>query len=230
MIDMATHQSPKNETIEQIWIAAIDTSSDQAGVALFDGGRPAVIAWNAHRNHTVDTLAQLDHLLRLMGISLPQLRGVAVATRPGSFSALRVGLSVAKGLAFSLNIPLMGIPTTDAIAAPFAWTSRPVLAVMTAGRGRVVWARYQPGMPADGPRNTTVEELRTAAAETPGSLVAGETELLTDIEALALPAGARVEQIARLGWNRLKAGDTDDPALLEPIYAHGRRAQDALPA
>jgi tRNA threonylcarbamoyladenosine biosynthesis protein TsaB len=230
MIAMATHQSRRDETFEQIWIAAIDTSSDQAGVALFDGGRPAVIAWNAHRNHTVDTLAQLDHLLRLTGISLPQLRGVAVATGPGSFSALRVGLSVAKGLAFSLNIPLMGISTTEAIAANFAWTERPVLAVMTAGRGRVVWTRFESGTPPHGPHNTSVDELRIAAAEGPGSFVAGDTELLVDIESMSLPAGARVEQIARLGWNRLRAGDTDDPALLEPIYAHGRRAQEALPA
>ena len=224
---MATRQASEQESEPRFRVAAIDTSSDRAGVALFDGHDAAVLAWNAHRNHTVDTLAQLDHLLRLAGISLHQLDGVVVATGPGSFSALRVGLSIAKGLVFSLGVPLAGVPTTHAIAAHFAWTNRPVLAVMAAGRGRVVWGRYEGGNALDGPNNTTLDELRIAADVTK-AIVASETELPIDRDALVLPAGARVEQIARIGWARFRAGERDEPALLEPIYVHGRRAQEAI--
>ena len=160
MVEMATEEAGDRDSALNRRIAAIDTSSDRAGVALFDGLTASVIAWNAHRNHTVDTLAQLDHLLRLSGFALNQLDGIAVATGPGSFSALRVGLSIAKGLAFSLNLPIAGIPTTDAIAAHLDWTDRPILAVMTAGRGRVVWSRYDAWHPVEGPRNTTAEDLR----------------------------------------------------------------------
>lgn len=206
-------------------MAAIDTSSDRAGVALFDGGFASVIAWNAQRNHTVTTLGQLDHLLRLARIAPADLGAVAVATGPGSFSALRVGLSTAKGLSFSLGIPLIGISTTDAIAAQPGWCDRKVIAVMTAGRGRVVWSRYEHGRATEGPRNTTVDELR---GHLDGELVAGEIELLTDMETTGLPAGARVEQVARLAWRRYLAGEQDDAASLEPVYAHGRR-QDATP-
>lgn len=229
MTTMATHEVGERRSEPRFRVAAIDTSSDRAGVALFDGNDAAVLAWNAHRNHTVDTLAQLDHLLRLSGIALHQLDGIAVATGPGSFSALRVGLSIAKALVFSLGVPLAGVPTTDAIAAHLSWTSQPVLAVMTAGRGRVVWGRYQGGNALDGPNNTTLEELRIAA-DASRALVASETELPMDRNALILPAGARVEQIARIGWTRLRAGDRDDPAMLEPIYAHGRRAPEAISA
>ncbi len=218
IMDQAASLAPKPPA----WIAAIDTSSDHAGVALFDGTQASVIAWNARRDHTVSTLAQLDHLLRLTGIDLLALDAVAVAIGPGSFSALRVGLSIAKGLAFSLELPMLGIPTTDAIAAQLRWTERPVVAVMTAGRGRVVWSRYEHGALAHGPHNTTVEELR---AGIDGALVAGETGALGDIPAVALPAGGRVEQIARLGWSRLVSGERDDASLLEPIYAHGRRQE-----
>ncbi len=209
-------------------VAAIDTSSDRAGVALFDGVDATVIAWNAHRNHTVDTLAQLDHLLRLAGIQLYQLDGVVVGTGPGSFSALRVGLSLAKGLVFSLGVPLAGIATTDAIAAHLAWMDRPLLAVMTAGRDRVVWSRYEGGSAIEGPVNSTLDELRVAA-KTSGAILASETELALD-NAIVLPVGARVEQMARLGWTRLRAGQRDDAATLEPIYAHGRRPQKAVTA
>lgn len=223
---MATHEIDPPVSKSPSWLVAIDTSSDRAGVALFDGATIHLIAWNAKRNHTVSTLGQLDHLLRLSGIELTALGAVAVATGPGSFSALRVGLSTAKGLAFSLGIPLLGIATTDAIAAQLAWADRPLIAVMTAGRGRVVWSRYAQGVLVDGPRNTTVPELADAVD---GALVAGETELLTGIDTIPLAAGGRVEQIARLGWVRFAAGEQDDATLLEPVYAHGRR-QEAVSA
>ncbi len=225
---MATNQMRERVADPRYWVAAIDTSSDRAGVALFDGVDVTVLAWNARRNHTVDTLAQLDHLLRLAGIPLYQLDGVVVGTGPGSFSALRVGLSMAKGLVFSLGVPLLGIATTDALAAQFAWLDRPLLAVMTAGRGRVVWSRYEGGSSIEGPVNTTLDELRIAAT-TFGATVISETELPLD-DAIVLPAGAQVEQMARLGWTRLRAGQRDDAASLEPTYAHGRRPQKAMPA
>jgi tRNA threonylcarbamoyladenosine biosynthesis protein TsaB len=224
---MATHERSDHVPEPRSKVAAIDTSSDRAGVALFDGFDVSVLAWNAHRNHTVDTLAQLDHLLRLAGLALHQLDGVAVAIGPGSFSALRVGLSIAKGLVFALSVPLVGVPTTNAIAAHLAWADHPVLAVMPAGRGRVVWGRFEGGVALDGPRNTTLDELRGAAKAT-GALVVSEIELPIDGNGIVLPAGARVEQIARIGWARIRAGEQDDPAGLEPIYAHGRRAQEAI--
>jgi tRNA threonylcarbamoyladenosine biosynthesis protein TsaB len=228
MAIMATHEGRENISEIRFRVAAIDTSSDRAGVALFDGHETTVLAWNAHRNHTVDTLAQLDHLLRLAGVPLHQLDGIAVATGPGSFSALRVGLSIAKGLVFSLGVPLVGVPTTDAIAAHLAWANRPVIAVMTAGRGRVVWSRYDPGSKGDGPHNTTLDEL-SLAVKGSGALVAGETELTVEDGAIVLPVGARVEQLARIGWTRMRSGQRDDPAMLEPMYAHGRRAPEAAP-
>lgn len=220
MESMTSREPSSQQSKEPNVIAAIDTSSDHAGIALFDGERIDVIAWHAARNHTVTTLEQLDHLMQLKGIEPDALAAIAVAIGPGSFSALRVGLSIAKGLAFSLNIPVLGIPTTDAIAAHLAWTERPVIAVMTAGRGRVVWRRYSSGNGQNGPSNTTVAELRDQIGD---AQVAGENELLGDIPAVALPAGARVEQIARIGWRRFIAGERDDPVSLEPIYVHGRR-------
>ena len=125
-----------------------------------------------------------------------------------------------------LNLRLqLGYGSYSTIAAHLDWIDRPVIAVMTAGRGRVVWSRYEHGRATGGPRNTTVDELR---GHLDGELVAGEIELLTDLETTGLPAGARVEQIARLAWRRFLAGEQDDAASLEPVYAHGRR-QDATP-
>jgi hypothetical protein len=90
----------------------------------------------------------------------------------------------------------------------------------------VVWSRFEGGELIEGPRNTTVAELNESTGD---ALIAGETELLDGIEVVQLPAGGRVEQIARIGWARLLAGERDDAALLEPVYAHGRRTE-AVPA
>lgn len=210
------------------WIAAIDTSSDRAGVALFDGVSVSVISWDAHRQHTVDTLAELDHLLRLARLTLADLSAIAVATGPGSFSALRVGLSIGKGLAFSLGLPLVGVATTEAIAASVGQRDRTLVAVMSAGRGRVVWNRYAGGQPDGQPQNTTVTELLEAVGA--DALVVGEIDQAPGLEVRPVPAGARVEQVARIGWERFRAGATDDPALLEPIYVHGRRPPESIPA
>src|SRR5690606_32518676 len=118
--------------------------------------------------------------------------------------------------------PLAGIPTTRAIAASVTCVDRPVIAVMPAGRGRVVWSKCADGA-LEPPRNTTVEELR-AVAHAEQAVVASESALSGIGDVVVIPAGARVEQIARLGWERILQGERDDPAMLEPIYAHGRRS------
>lgn len=210
------------------WIVSIDTSSDRSGVAVFDGASASVVAWHARRNQTVDTLAQLDHVLRLARVDRSSLGGIAVATGPGSFSALRVGLSTAKALAFAWNLPLVGVPTTDAIAASVGWVGKPVVAVMSAGRGRLAWTTYVDGKALGPPQNTSTAEL--GAASTGDVILTGETEAIAHLDPVEMPVGARVEQVARIGWRRLAAGERDDPAALEPIYAHGRRTVESRSA
>src|SRR6185437_1176876 len=77
------------------------------------------------------------------GLSLSQLSAVAVATGPGSFTGVRVAVTVAKSLAFGLNIPLLGISTLDIIAYSQAAARFPVCALMDAGRGEFYAALYQ---------------------------------------------------------------------------------------
>ena len=67
---------------------------------------------------------------------------VAIATGPGAFTGLRVGFGVAKGFHLATGVPLIGIPTLEATALGFAICGIPVVAVVGAGRGRLVWARY----------------------------------------------------------------------------------------
>ena len=216
-------------------LLAIDSSSDQAGLALFDGASIAELSWPAARTQTATLLAEIQHMLTLRGFGPGDLAAVAVATGPGSFTGVRVALSVAKGLALGLRIPTIGVPTLAAAALPHLGPWQTVIPVVAAGRGRLLWAVYGPagGEPGQsprlvaGPRNGTFAELREACRDTgPGAVVTGE--LTTQNEHLLVADGSRVAAaalrhrrpaaVALLGWQRFVAGDTDDPATLDQIY------------
>jgi tRNA threonylcarbamoyladenosine biosynthesis protein TsaB len=164
------------------------------------------------------------------------LAALGVALGPGSFTGLRVALSVAKGLAVAHDLALLGVPTLDVVAYPHRWQSLPVCALVQAGRQRVCWALY--GWPGENwqlegeYRLSTVEEVAAAVAATErDTLIAGEMwpgtvatlqEKLGHGARLASPAATlrRAGYLAELAWQRYERGERDDPASLAPIYLH----------
>jgi tRNA threonylcarbamoyladenosine biosynthesis protein TsaB len=130
-------------------LLAIDTATRTASVALFDQtGVIGEATWRAHENHTTSLMPQIVQLMRASGVQMSNVRAVGVATGPGSFTGLRIGLSAAKGLAFGMGLPLVGIPTLDALAHAFSHVQSfmrrtlPIWAIVQAGRGRYSAARY----------------------------------------------------------------------------------------
>lgn len=210
------------------WLLAIDTSSDRAGLALFDGEALHECAWPAERRQTTEVPPRIADLLASAGLAPDDLAGVAVAIGPGTFTGLRVGLSLAKGLAMAEGLPIAGVPTLEATALPWTRAGRSVIAVLPAGRGRLVWQRCG-GVEGSVPVNGTPAELLAALEEGTVDAVVGELppalrEALTDapVPVLAEPGlASRIGAVARLGWAALAAGRADDLATLEPIYVHG---------
>jgi tRNA threonylcarbamoyladenosine biosynthesis protein TsaB len=229
--------APKLERGHDSVILAIDSASEQAGLALFDGSAVTELSWPAGRSQTTTLLAQLHYLLSLRGLEPDQLAGVAVTIGPGTFNGLRVGLSVAKGLVLGLDLPIVGVPTLAAAALPFAGLGLTVAPLVPAGRGRIVWSVYQEveGLwtEVSEPRNGTVADVLESLPEALPVIITGEvsTEQATVLDAvdrvwLALPAlrARRPAAVAAIGWDRLTAGEIDDPASLEPIYTGRERA------
>jgi tRNA threonylcarbamoyladenosine biosynthesis protein TsaB len=211
------------------WLLAIDTSTEQASIAFFDGERLANLSWPAGRDQTVSVLDQIDHLLTLNRLTISDLAAVAVATGPGMFNGLRVGMSVAKGLAFSASLPLIGVPTLNAVVMPLFGCGLPVIGVLKAGRGRLLWSIHTTESTSK-PKNGTVEELvHEANAHGSELMVCGEISS-AHREALLNTAWARVAplstvlnraaSVAELAWVRFQGGDFDDPVTLEPTYLH----------
>ncbi|HEY75171.1 MAG TPA: tRNA (adenosine(37)-N6)-threonylcarbamoyltransferase complex dimerization subunit type 1 TsaB [Thermoflexia bacterium] len=214
-------------------LLAIDTATRTASLALHDGSRIRYEAtWEAGRRHTVQLAPRLSAALEDLGAGTEDLTGVAVATGPGSFTGLRVGMAMAKGLAMACNLPLVGVPTLDIVAAAQGRDRRPLLAVLQAGRGRICVATYRwrnGWQRRDGPRLTTWDAL--VGTVTRSTLFCGEVdergmealERLGDLATVLPPAHClrRAGFLAELAWDRIRRGETDDPATLAPIYLHG---------
>jgi tRNA threonylcarbamoyladenosine biosynthesis protein TsaB len=125
-------------------LLALDTSTHRASLALSQNGELlAEYTWDAGASHSVELLRRLEWLLKERGLTFSQVSAVATATGPGSFTGVRVAVTVAKSLAFGLNVPLLGISTLDVLAYSQAAAALPVCALMDAGRGEFYTALYQ---------------------------------------------------------------------------------------
>ena len=126
-------------------LLAIDTSTRYAGVALADPGRVvSARSWYSAVNHTAELMPAVSETLKAAGLTVNDLAAIAVALGPGGFSALRVGMSVAKGLALASGRPLLGIGTLDAEAQPYLQSGLPVCALLDAGRQELSSALFAP--------------------------------------------------------------------------------------
>lgn len=214
-------------------LLAVDTSTAQVGIAIHDGAQVlGESIWRSRQHHTVELAPALDELLRRCGLSMGELRALGVALGPGSFTSLRVGLSLVKGLALACSLPLIGIPTLDIYAAAQPASKLPLVTVIQAGRGRLAAGWYKStksGWQAQGPARVFSVESLVYEIRLP-SLVCGEFSLeerqrLARDEVnikLVSPAGSvrRPSVLAELAWARWQRGDVDDEASLAPLYLH----------
>ncbi len=128
-------------------LLALDTSTRHASLALTEGDAiRAELTWVVGNNHSVELLRRLEWLLHEQHIEMSQLSAVATAIGPGSFTGVRVAVTVSKTLAFSLKVPLIGVSTLDLIAYSQATAGLPVCALLDAGRGEFYVGRYQAGL------------------------------------------------------------------------------------
>ncbi len=211
-------------------LLALDTSTALASVALYDGALRAEATWRAGREHSTQVLPEAVRLLAQQGLGPEALRAVAVAVGPGSYTGLRVGLSLAKGLAVALQLPLVGVCTLDVLAAPLRAAAPPVRPALDAGRRRYATALYDHDgaalvrrEPIAGVDLAGLLALLRSPVVVTGDLDAAAREALAAAGAgieVATPAAAtrRAGYLAELAWERLARDGGADPATVEPIY------------
>jgi tRNA threonylcarbamoyladenosine biosynthesis protein TsaB len=215
-------------------LLAVDTSTSQAGLALYDGRVRTELLWHAGRDHGRHLLPAIEEALRRIGIAPTDLTAVAAARGPGSFTGLRVGLAVAQGLALALQVPMFGVDSLTVLAHGLAGWSGPVQAVLEAGRGRFATARFEPA--SDGYRRQgevmgmDVDSLLRLAVDggTRRCAIVGDLDAtirsrlaeLGEQVWVASPALAvrRPAVLAELAWRKLEQGQPPGPDDGEPIY------------
>lgn len=211
---------------------AIDTSTSWTGVALAEEKELiAEISWLTEQNQSVELLPNLVNILRQVKREISGVKGLCVAHGPGSFNGLRVGLSTAKGLAYGLNIPLVGISTLESEAYPFSQSGLNICAIQGAGREELAVAIFRR-------LRNKWEKLLEEQIMTPEELckhikkqtilcgeipVEAEKFLKDKLGPLALfphsfIRARRPGNVLCLGLERLLKGEKDDPATLQPLY------------
>lgn len=215
-------------------LLAVDTSTGRAGIALYDGDVLAEVVWQAGRDHGRHLMPTIDETLRRLGRNPTEITAVAAARGPGSFTGLRVGLSVTQGLSVALGVPAYGVGSLDVLAASLSALDRPVRAVLAAGRGRFATALFRPV----GARLVQVEEVMGMTLDSLLRLVVERCAIVGDLDAegrsrlaalgdhvwVAPPALSvrRPAVLAELAWQRFCRGDLPGLDAGEPIYLSRR--------
>ena len=101
------------------------------------------MTWTTRQHHTTELAPALSGLLNRCGVSMDMVSALGVAVGPGSFTSLRVGLSLVKGIALARHLPVIGISTMDIIAAAQPAGKHPLAVVIQAGRKRIAVGWYQ---------------------------------------------------------------------------------------
>lgn len=213
-------------------ILAIDTATQWLGVGLHNGTTVlAEVGWRTHNNHTTDLSPAVKDILFKGRITVADLQAIAVTIGPGSYTGLRIGLAMAKGLALAHNLSLLGIATLDVVAAGVPRFEGTLTAVAEAGRTRVCTATYHwqsnyGWVQKEAPDIKTWSDVLTNS-EGP-TLFAGEILEKTSLmirkaspDYQVAPGGTAVRRagyLAELGWARLRQGQHDDPNTLSPVY------------
>lgn len=213
-------------------LLALDTSTDWASVALFDGREVvAETTWHAQRRHGDELFPTIERMLGAAHCTIANIDRVAVATGPGSFTGLRVAIAAAQGIARGAGAALVGISTLDVLAYPHASSKRRTCPLLRAGRDLHYaaiyqernrrWARRSPFLVAPleeicrpiGDHTLFVGEIDEEAEATITSLLGAKAHFA--------PHSARLRRagtLAELGWLELEARTQVKLGEIEPIY------------
>lgn len=212
-------------------ILALDTATRWTALALHDGQQiVAEHGWLSAQTQSMELAPAVARILQQGRVAAADLHAIGVTIGPGSYTGLRIGLGLAKGMALAYQIPLIGVPTLDIVAAGQPLYEGELIAVAEAGRSRISSGRYQlikgRWEPREAPVNETWEELLERIE--PPLTITGEISAAAQKQIRAasrgfavVPPAQRVRRaaiLAELSWRRLRRGRLDDPAALTPLY------------
>jgi tRNA threonylcarbamoyladenosine biosynthesis protein TsaB len=213
-------------------LLGVDTSTQSVGIVIYDGSQILCEeSWISRRYHTVELAKAVSENLSRAGLSTSDLDVLSIAIGPGSFTGLRIGLALIKGIAFTNQLPVISVPTLDITVRAVPPQDMQLAAVLQAGRDRLAVAWYQT---KDGRwtqegeiENLSLDDL-VARIDQP-CILTGELsreirqslknhKIITPVDPTLAMRSPRY--LAELAWERWKVGDVDDVLALKPFYLH----------
>lgn len=219
---------------------AIETSSRVGSVAVVeDGSVVAEEAFSHGLQHATGLLPMIDSMLRGRGRSPGDLQQVYVSAGPGSFTGLRIGITVAKSIALaSPGVKLVAVPTLDVLAENAPAEAKHLVVVLDAKRGQIFTARYERDSGGDWvvrePAHLDTLAAMLERAARPLHLL-GEgipyhrQAIPNSADILITPADSwrpRAGVVARLGLAMARRGEFTDADVLAPIYVRKPEAEE----
>ncbi|MBI1319721.1 MAG: tRNA (adenosine(37)-N6)-threonylcarbamoyltransferase complex dimerization subunit type 1 TsaB [Candidatus Hydrogenedens sp.] len=228
------------------YLLAADTATSLCSVAVCtrDPETPvppqilSEVHFEAGRRHAESLLDAMDAALSHAAIALEEIDLLAIATGPGSFTGLRIGVATWKGLAFAQRLPLVGVPTLDAMSRLVPWTEGALIVPMLDARMSEVFGaayRIEDGARVEQQAACVLPPQEFLAQLSGAPLCIGDGAWLyrEQIAAalpqavMALPPGAapRASALAWEAFSRYDGGATTDPGLANPVYLRKSQAE-----
>jgi tRNA threonylcarbamoyladenosine biosynthesis protein TsaB len=211
-------------------ILGIDTSGYANAVGVTDDERIlADFNFEAKADSLEKIVSNIDFALKKANLQLEDIQGFGVGLGPGSWTGIRVGVTVAKILAYSTNKPVAGVPTLEVLAYNARNTPAQICPIIYAGTKDTVYAAFyrtkndtvnRIGEYYVGDLKELSERVKEPTVFT-GAEAKACSQLIGQIVGISIdaiegvPKGATVALLAAI---RLKRGESDDPLSLEPLY------------
>lgn len=222
-------------------ILSIDTATQVSSVAVADEGKlSAELTMQARLTHSETLMPHIEQVLRMAAVKKEDLEGIAVSIGPGSFTGLRIGLAAAKAMAYSLNLPVVGVSTLKALAYHVPVPGVRIVSLLDAQKGNayVESYRWEQGklMVVEPVEVAKVTDIVAACATlSEPVLLTGDVVQKKIAGRMELPAGVmtapanilmpRAACVAMLGLAELKAGHQDSVMAIEPVYIRRSEAE-----
>jgi len=220
-------------------ILAVDTATESCSVAVADTaaspglntGTLAELTNVTRQTHSKHLMEMIHTVLRMSGLTVSDLDGFTVATGPGSFTGLRIGISAVKGLAFASGKPVVGISNLDALAYPFAFLPYLICVLQDARRKEVYCGCYKTEdgvLKKEGEDKVCSPDMAISQIDEPCLFVGNGAALYQNFISDKLGEKAcfapcsyhtiRASALVSLSLEKFEAGNTDDMAAFVPHY------------
>ncbi len=209
----------------------LETSGLTCGVALSHGDQILVeIAMHAKNIHSQKLAPFVDQLFKTSQTSPDSLQGILISAGPGSFTGLRIGFSLAKGIAHARNIPVIPVSTLAIWAFQLGPRPENIIPIIDARRDEIFVARFQHG--ADGfhmlqaPTRLPLPQLATWMGDDPAIITGSDALRLADKLQPIVPVNSTIYSspapqlwaLAALGYQQFQTGKWPEYTEVEPQY------------